>query len=887
MARRDRPTPERARSLRQQASAAQRAGETERAQTLRREAAGLITGGPPPPPQQVDTIGVGETVAGVATAPEAAPEPVTAEEIPPVQIDPGRTQLPFPEQQPAERFPGAVEGDVSDRVRALRQQAAGAAAAGNPERARQLRQQASRLRRGLAPEPTRAAAVVTEEPFMREVNGALRETAEIPEVGVVPPPELGAAPSATDFETDLQFQAASLNQSLENEFNSTMQILEQFSQNITADLAGDVNEIGAIFDRRRREQERINQDELAIQTQAGIRAGRQRFAPEVQAGIMSATESAGLQRIADLDSQEQSALNAARSAARDKQMGVMLQQVGLARQLRLDKTAAIKDLKNEARQQEEDQRRREAFRQDQILFQQRQEDLQRSRAFENAEFFLKQVETAGPSFLGRFSDEDLAVIEEQTGFSPGYLRSVQELQLAQPQELADIDASASKLLGKMIRKDGTFVTDERGDFLTFELSEQDKTKYQSQFNPITGDQVIFNPTTGQVIQRIDAAGRITAGVPSGGVFSQTGDFIPRHQLPSGGMRTDRHNNPTALMFEGFDQMLSSIGYREGIDFARGDAFPENPNLHTIAFDSSEKGIQAAVDIIDNFSFFTQSGAPRWVHTAMPQEQWNLMDTQQKRDVIKEMYKREGGSGEIFDEASDFTVGPVTTEEDVRSLAVRQGKNPKEVAGAVANWVRTGELPRGKQLAPTQITTLSDGENAIRVMQDIKEIVDGAETEGLIGGFLGRIGPLRGLTADIPILGSFDIPIQTKQATLKRAMQLVGKFMEGGVLRREDEVKYEKMLPNVKDTPTVARSKWAGVMSMLIARYKTELGTMTNTGFDTIDVARNFTANLLPLAPQAHESLRPEDQEISFTNFEELEDSGQFTPEELKEIRNAQ
>jgi len=46
-------------------------------------------------------------------------------------------------------------------------------------------------------------------------------------------------------------------------------------------------------------------------------------------------------------------------------------------------------------------------------------------------------------------------------------------------------------------------------------------------------------------------------------------------------------------------------------------------------------------------------------------------------------------------------------------------------------------------------------------------------------------------------------------------------MEGGVLRKEDEIKYRKMLPQITDTPQVARNKIKNVTEMLKLQRQTK------------------------------------------------------------------
>ena len=54
-----------------------------------------------------------------------------------------------------------------------------------------------------------------------------------------------------------------------------------------------------------------------------------------------------------------------------------------------------------------------------------------------------------------------------------------------------------------------------------------------------------------------------------------------------------------------------------------------------------------------------------------------------------------------------------------------------------------------------------------------------------------------------------------------ARQVVGKALEGGVLRKEDEDKYKKILPTMQDAPEVAASKLdyiQGIISNSLQQY---------------------------------------------------------------------
>jgi hypothetical protein len=72
----------------------------------------------------------------------------------------------------------------------------------------------------------------------------------------------------------------------------------------------------------------------------------------------------------------------------------------------------------------------------------------------------------------------------------------------------------------------------------------------------------------------------------------------------------------------------------------------------------------------------------------------------------------------------------------------------------------------------------------------------------------------------------------KQALIDRVKQVIGKALEGGVLRKEDELKYEKILPTVGDPNAVVVSKLAGLANAITLRRTRTLESLTDAGYDT-------------------------------------------------------
>lgn len=72
----------------------------------------------------------------------------------------------------------------------------------------------------------------------------------------------------------------------------------------------------------------------------------------------------------------------------------------------------------------------------------------------------------------------------------------------------------------------------------------------------------------------------------------------------------------------------------------------------------------------------------------------------------------------------------------------------------------------------------------------------------------------------------------RQAVIDRVKQVIGKALEGGVLRKEDEYKYEKILPTIGDPPDVAERKLDGLWEAIEKRRQTTLESLGDAGFDT-------------------------------------------------------
>lgn len=100
----------------------------------------------------------------------------------------------------------------------------------------------------------------------------------------------------------------------------------------------------------------------------------------------------------------------------------------------------------------------------------------------------------------------------------------------------------------------------------------------------------------------------------------------------------------------------------------------------------------------------------------------------------------------------------------------------------------------------------DAEPAMQTLDALGGYLDDKKYTYAMGPTLGRV------------LGAnpYDADVQEFQSRMYMAAQVVGKFLEGGVLRAEDTEKYKKMLPQMTDTPDVAKAKLKNAMELVRA-----------------------------------------------------------------------
>ncbi len=115
--------------------------------------------------------------------------------------------------------------------------------------------------------------------------------------------------------------------------------------------------------------------------------------------------------------------------------------------------------------------------------------------------------------------------------------------------------------------------------------------------------------------------------------------------------------------------------------------------------------------------------------------------------------------------------------------------PTQKAAIAPELARSGFNAFGKPLSDTAITAINQTDFALTSLNDLRAKIQG-NTD--------KLGPIMGFAALNPYSDARQL-----QADVDRVRQTVGKALEGGVLRKEDEEKYKKILATLNDTPDTA------------------------------------------------------------------------------------
>jgi hypothetical protein len=121
--------------------------------------------------------------------------------------------------------------------------------------------------------------------------------------------------------------------------------------------------------------------------------------------------------------------------------------------------------------------------------------------------------------------------------------------------------------------------------------------------------------------------------------------------------------------------------------------------------------------------------------------------------------------------------------------------------------------------------LSDTETAVGILDNLDETIDLHK---------GKMGPVNGWAA---MRNPYDTDAQDFQAQVMTAAQVIGKSLEGGKMTDQDIQRYAKILPQITDTPAVAKRKLRSIK-----------GLLKNVQSNQMEFYRNAQPDSLPSNP---------------------------------------
>lgn len=176
---------------------------------------------------------------------------------------------------------------------------------------------------------------------------------------------------------------------------------------------------------------------------------------------------------------------------------------------------------------------------------------------------------------------------------------------------------------------------------------------------------------------------------------------------------------------------------------------------------------------------------------------------------------------ILQAAAQDPTGKLTNDDRVKN-AMKFVQDYKAEQRAQATEKRAQEKankPPEKDLPQGLVERVSDARSALQMVEDLKPLLaKNVEIGGPVWGQISTRNP-------------WDNDTQAFQADLDLTKQIIGKYLEGGVLRKEDESKYAKILPQATDTVKVRMDKADKLSNKLKDKFNFDLDTFKRSGYN--------------------------------------------------------
>lgn len=156
--------------------------------------------------------------------------------------------------------------------------------------------------------------------------------------------------------------------------------------------------------------------------------------------------------------------------------------------------------------------------------------------------------------------------------------------------------------------------------------------------------------------------------------------------------------------------------------------------------------------------------------------------------------------------------------------------------------------RGKPLLASQLKSVTEYDDSLGLLGSVRSsILNGFKDVG--GPLSGRVGMIPGTELLPGPAGENAMRIKQFEAQAALVKQIIGKALEGGVLRKEDEAKYENIIPNIRDTDAIRATKLDNLEVQIKAKKQNLIDNLSINGYDTTGFMENTDPLSKPTAPQ--------------------------------------
>ncbi len=136
----------------------------------------------------------------------------------------------------------------------------------------------------------------------------------------------------------------------------------------------------------------------------------------------------------------------------------------------------------------------------------------------------------------------------------------------------------------------------------------------------------------------------------------------------------------------------------------------------------------------------------------------------------------------------------------------------------------------KRLPADKVLLVNESKNALKMLEDLDQTIENNKD---------YFGPVAGRTST---WNPYNETGNAISAQLKTTAQVTGKALEGGVLRKEDESKYAKMLSQIENPYETAKNKNQLAKRMVNNKIAADIKALADAGYDTSGLMDGMVAS---------------------------------------------